>query len=151
MLGRDNSIVTDLFSGQLLSKTKCTHCGYESLAFDNFWDLSLSFTRGLSLLNKCDLTRMIEHFLKEELIEDLLHCQKCKQKRKFKKNFVIWRLPKVLVIHLKRFHYGKYKKEKITQSVRFPIKNLDLSEFVQESRNCFSNPTFNLFYRRSFC
>jgi len=135
MLGRDNSIVTDLFSGQLLSRTKCTQCSYESLAFDNFWDLSLSFTRGLSILNKCDLTRMIEHFLKEELIDDLFYCEKCKQKRKFKKSFVIWRLPQVLVIHLKRFHYGKYKKEKITQSVKFPVKNLDLSEFVKESRN----------------
>jgi ubiquitin C-terminal hydrolase len=134
MLGRDNSIVTDLFSGQLLSKTTCTHCGYVSLAFDNYWDLSLSFTRGLSILNKCELKRMLEHFLKEENLDDLVHCEKCKQKRKFKKGFVIWRLPKVLVIHLKRFHFGKYKKEKITQSVKFPVKNLNLSEFVTESR-----------------
>ena len=134
MLGRDNSIVTDLFSGQLLSRTTCTSCGFVSLAFDNYWDLSLSFTRGLSILNRCDLKRMMEHFLKEENLDDLFHCEKCKTKKKFKKGFVIWRLPQVLVIHLKRFHFGKYKKEKITQSVKFPVKNLDLSEFVKESR-----------------
>jgi ubiquitin C-terminal hydrolase len=135
MLGRDNSIVTDLFGGQLLNRTTCTHCNYESIAFDNYWDLSLSFTRGLSMLDKCDLPRMIEHFLKEEILDDLFHCVRCKKDRKFKKGFVIWRLPKVLVIHLKRFHYGKYRKEKITHDVRFPVKNLDLSEFVKESKD----------------
>jgi ubiquitin carboxyl-terminal hydrolase 2/21 len=135
MLGRDNSIITDLFSGQLLSRTTCTTCGFESLAFDNFWDLSLSFTRGLSMLDGCDLLRMLDQFLKEELLDDLFNCERCKQKRKFKKCFVIWRLPKVLVIHLKRFHYGKYKKEKITQNVRFPVHDLNLTEFVKESSN----------------
>ena len=133
MLGRDNSIVTDLFSGQLLSRTTCTHCKYESLAFDNYWDLSLSFTRGLAMLDKCDLMRMFEHFLKEETLEDSFHCEKCKQKRKFKKAFAIWRLPKVLVVHLKRFHYGKFKKEKIRHCVNFPVENLDLTDYVKES------------------
>jgi ubiquitin carboxyl-terminal hydrolase 2/21 len=135
MLGRDNSIVTDLFGGQLLSKTTCTHCGYESIAFDNYWDLSVSFTRGLSMLDKCDLPRMIEHFLKEEILDDLFNCERCKQKRKFKKCFSFWRLPKILPIHLKRFHFAKYKKEKITHNVKFPVKNLDLSEFVKESKD----------------
>lgn len=135
MLKRDNSIVTDLFSGQLLSRTVCSHCRNESLAFDNFWDLSLSFTRGLNMIGQCDLLRMLEHFLKEETLDDLFHCEKCKKKRKFKKNFAIWRLPKVLVIHLKRFHYGKFKKEKIRNSVVFPVQNLDLSDFVKDSSN----------------
>jgi ubiquitin C-terminal hydrolase len=135
MLGRDNSIVTDLFGGQLLNRTICTHCGHESLAFDNYWDLSLSFTGRLSTLDRCDLPSMIEHFLKEETLDDLMNCEKCKQKRKFKKCFSFWRLPNILAIHLKRFHYEKYRKEKITHSVRFPVKNLDLSEFVKDSKD----------------
>jgi ubiquitin C-terminal hydrolase len=130
-LGRDNSIITDLFCGQLLNKVICTHCNYESVSFDNFWDLSLSFTRGLSMLESCDLGRMMEHFLKEELLEDLFYCEKCKDRRKSKKKFMIWKTPTILVIHLKRFHYGKYKREKIRHSVIFPIKDFNLKPFLE--------------------
>ena len=132
-MSRDDSIVTDLFSGQLLNKVICTTCNYESLSFDNFWDLSLSFTRGLSMLESCDLTRMFEHFLKEELLEDPFFCEKCKEKRKSKKKFIIWKLPTILVIHLKRFHYGKYKREKIRHNVVFPIRDFNLKSYLENT------------------
>jgi len=128
MLERDNSIVTDLFCGQLLSKTRCTHCNYESLAFDNYWDLALSFAKGATHLND-----MMEQFLKEEELDDLFNCEKCKTKRKSKKKFVIWRLPKILVIQLKRFEYTQYRRDKINKSVTFPVKNFDLSKYTGES------------------
>jgi len=41
------------------------------------------------------------------------------------------------VIHLKRFHYGRTRREKINNRIKFPIKNLDLSSYVNES----SDPT----------
>jgi len=131
MLARDNSIITDLFCGQLLSKTVCNHCGNESLAFDNFWDLALSFNRAGG--GSCNLMEMLEQFLKEEELEDLFYCEKCKVRRKSKKRFVIWRLPKVLVVQLKRFEYNQWRREKINKSVSFPVKNLNLSQFVKES------------------
>ncbi|VDK89504.1 unnamed protein product [Dibothriocephalus latus] len=37
----DNSIIADLFMGQLMSTLECTSCGYKSTTFDPFWDLSL--------------------------------------------------------------------------------------------------------------
>lgn len=146
MLGRDNSIVTDLFCGQLLSKIKCSECGFESLAFDNFWDLSLSFTRGLNMLDSCEVQRMIEHFLKEETLDDLFYCEKCKNRTKSSKKFVIWRLPKILVIHLKRFHYGKFRKEKLNNNIIFPVNCLDLSDLVRESSDSsVQDPRYSLY------
>lgn len=133
MLGRDNSVVTDLFCGQLLSKIICQVCGHESLAFDNFWDLSVSFPS--SARSKTTLSAMIEEFLKEEELEDLFKCDKCNKRTRSTKKFVIQRLPKILVIHLKRFAYGRYRREKITANVTFPVDNLDLSEFVREAGN----------------
>jgi len=134
MLARDNSIITDLFCGQLLSKTVCTHCKNESLAFDNFWDLALSFNK--ALMNKSQhLSEMLEQFLKEEELEDLFYCEKCKVRRKSKKRFVIWRLPKVLVVQLKRFEYSHWRGDKINKSVTFPVKNFNLSQFTQESND----------------
>jgi len=131
MLARDNSIITDLFCGQLMSKITCTHCNNESLAFDNFWDLALSFTKSSS--NKTHLSEMLAQFLKEEALEDLFHCENCKVRRKSKKRFVIWRLPKVLVVQLKRFEYTQYRRDKINKTVTFPVSNFDLSKFTQES------------------
>jgi ubiquitin carboxyl-terminal hydrolase 2/21 len=115
-----------------MNKIICNTCKYESLSFDNFWDLSLSFTRGLGMLDSCELERMFEHFLKEEQLDDLFTCEKCKTKRKSTKKFVIWRAPKILVIHLKRFHFGKTRREKIRQNVIFPVEGLDLKQFIEE-------------------
>ena len=131
MLNRDNSIVTDLFCGQLLSKTRCTSCNYESLAFDNYWDLALSFPKGSS--TKSHVKDMIGQFLKEEELDDLFHCERCKTRRKCKKKFVIWRLPKILMLQLKRFEYTQYRRDKINKSVTFPVKSLDLGQFTEES------------------
>lgn len=127
--------MTDYFCGQLMSKITCKTCKHASLAFDNYWDLSLSFTRGLGMLDSTELERMIEHFLKEEQLEDLFTCEKCKTPRKSTKKFAIWRIPQILVIHLKRFHYGKYKREKIRQNVIFPVEGLNLKPFIEESSN----------------
>jgi len=38
---RNQSIVTDLFAGQLRSVVECKKCGFVSRAFDPFWDLSV--------------------------------------------------------------------------------------------------------------
>ena len=38
---RDDSIMTDLFEGQLINRTQCLSCGFTDCAFDNFMDLSV--------------------------------------------------------------------------------------------------------------
>ena len=47
---------------------------------------------------------------------------------------MVFRLPKVLVIQLKRFSYGKWRKEKINTKIQFPDE-LDLKSFVTESKH----------------
>mmetsp|Transcript_16574 Transcript_16574/g.28206 ORF Transcript_16574/g.28206 Transcript_16574/m.28206 type:complete len:176 (+) Transcript_16574:957-1484(+) len=42
---RDNSIITDLFEGQLCGNIQCRKCGHQSLSFDSFMDLSVSIPR----------------------------------------------------------------------------------------------------------
>jgi len=41
----DNSSLVDIFAGQLKSTLECTTCGYKSVTFDMFWDLSLPLPR----------------------------------------------------------------------------------------------------------
>jgi ubiquitin carboxyl-terminal hydrolase 15 len=61
---RDNSIITDLFEGQLCSKIECQKCGYKSLSFDNFMDLSISIPSSSSSVEKC-----LQNFIKPEKME----------------------------------------------------------------------------------
>uniref|UniRef100_A0A7N0V0Y7 Ubiquitin carboxyl-terminal hydrolase n=1 Tax=Kalanchoe fedtschenkoi TaxID=63787 RepID=A0A7N0V0Y7_KALFE len=78
------------------------------------------------------LYKCLEAFLKEEPLgpEDMWYCPGCKEHRQASKKLDIWRLPEILVIHLKRFSYSRYTKNKLETYVDFPIDNLDLSSHI---------------------
>ncbi|EAS03115.2 ubiquitin carboxy-terminal hydrolase (macronuclear) [Tetrahymena thermophila SB210] len=142
--GRDDSVVTDFFSGQLLSKVICSKCKNESLAFDNFMDLSLSFSRGQE--NEADLVDLLKAFLKEENLDDDYYCSKCKARTKSRRQFELYKLPQILVIHLKRFNFGRSYRNKISSNVSFPVTNFDVQQFIQSSTdNSVKNSKYELF------
>ncbi|CAM6081562.1 unnamed protein product [Calypogeia fissa] len=74
----------------------------------------------------------LESFLKEEPLgpEDMWYCPDCKEHRQASKKLDLWRLPEILVVHLKRFSYSRYLKNKLETFVNFPIHDLDLSTYV---------------------
>lgn len=45
------------------------------------------------------------------------------------KKFDLWKLPEILVVHLKRFQFSP-QREKLSFFVDFPITGLDLSPYV---------------------
>ena len=63
---------------------------------------------------------------------DQWYCPQCKTHRCAFKQFGIWSSPETLIIHLKRFGYRRYGREKVTAFVDFPINNLDLSDYMVE-------------------
>jgi len=64
---------------------------------------------------------------------DTWYCGECKEHVQAYKKFSISRLPKILVVHLKRFSYrGQMSRERIDDVVLFPINDFDTSEFVEE-------------------
>ncbi|CAH1436150.1 unnamed protein product [Lactuca virosa] len=81
------------------------------------------------------LYKCLEAFLKEEPLgpEDMWYCPGCKKHRQASKKLDLWRLPEILVIHLKRFSYSRFLKNKLETYVDFPIHDLDLSTFVAYS------------------
>ena len=50
------------------------------------------------------------------------YCPSCKKHQQATKKFDVWSLPNILVIHLKRFSYNKYWRDKIDVLVEFPLK-----------------------------
>lgn len=84
-------------------------------------------------------------FSTEEVLsaEDTWYCNRCKDHKQASKKFDIWKLPPILVVHLKRFSYhSKYSKDKIPTLVEFPLENFDLSEYVSDDEG--KKPVYDL-------
>lgn len=123
---RNTSILSDLFCGQLRSEIICHTCRHRSLCFDVFWDLSLPIPKHKSNLSDC----LRSYTEAEELIEeDAYYCCQCKTHRAVTKHISFYRLPSILVIHLKRFSYTSYSREKMNTAIHYPITGLDLKEY----------------------
>lgn len=75
----------------------------------------------------------LETFMKEEPLgpDDMWYCPSCKEHRQATKKLDLWRLPEILVVHLKRFSYSRFLKNKLDTFVNFPVHNLDLSKYVK--------------------
>lgn len=50
------------------------------------------------------------------------YCPNCKEHQQATKKLDLWSLPPVLVVHLKRFSYSRYMRDKLDTLVDFPIK-----------------------------
>jgi ubiquitin carboxyl-terminal hydrolase 2/21 len=86
--------------------------------------------------SKCSLLECLNKFVGEELLdgENMVTCDHCKTKRKCNKTMTIFRYPRILVIHMKRFRYTNISREKLSTDVAFPIADLDLSPYISQDK-----------------
>lgn len=53
----------------------------------------------------------------------LRYCPQCKQHREASKQLLLWRLPNVLIVQLKRFSFRSFIwRDKINDLVEFPVR-----------------------------
>lgn len=73
----------------------------------------------------------LDEFCKEQHLPetDNWRCSKCKEVREGKQHMILWKLPDILVFHLKRFNCSARWREKITSKVNFPLTGLDMTEW----------------------
>ncbi|RHY84682.1 hypothetical protein DYB31_002232 [Aphanomyces astaci] len=64
---------------------------------------------------------------------DEAYCSRCKALTPAAKKMDLWRVPPLLVIQLKRFQYTATSRKKLRHLVQFPLKGLDLTEFLVRS------------------
>jgi len=101
----------------------CSQCGYSSRSFDPFWHLSLPVKPGDS-----SLTDALEAFASEEQLtgSDRWDCEMCGKRVDATKRMEIYKLPPVIMLHLKR---NKYDKEvgltKINARIELPDRTID--------------------------
>ncbi|XP_068600050.1 ubiquitin carboxyl-terminal hydrolase 11 [Brachionichthys hirsutus] len=79
--------------------------------------------------NVVQLQECIELFTTVETLEEEnpWYCPLCKKHQLATKKLDLWSLPEVLIIHLKRFSYTKFTREKLESVVDFPLRDLDFS------------------------
>lgn len=124
----NESIIVALFQGQFKSTVQCLTCHRKSRTFETFMYLSLP----LASTSKCSLQDCLKLFSKEEKLTDnnKVFCRHCKTHRDSTKKLEIWKVPPILLVHLKRFSYEGRWKQKLQTSVDFPLDTLDLAQYV---------------------
>ncbi len=157
----NDSLVTDIFAGQLLSHIQCQSCQYISRAFDPFLDLCVEIPRSDSktMLQKalaftdsakCTLETCLQKFTGEEVLEgeNMWRCDYCKEPRRAIKRLEIFRLPKILVISFNRFRWGssaRGESAKVNVDVTFPIEDsLDLGPYVSKESDSATSALYDL-------
>ncbi|XP_038156125.1 ubiquitin carboxyl-terminal hydrolase 44 [Cyprinodon tularosa] len=134
------SVVNTIFHGQLLSQVTCLACSHRSNTVEPFWDLSLEFperyhsnSRESAAQASCHLTEMLAKFTETEALEGNIYaCDQCNAAARRRtcsktvilteaqKQLMVYKLPQVLRLHLKRFRWsGRNHREKIGVHVSF--------------------------------
>ena len=130
IIGKENSIIQDLFTGLFVSTVCCTVCGNKSGSFEPFNTLSLPIpSNSDSTLKDC-----LSNFSKEEILngDNKWDCNVCKKKVKAFKIVTIFKLPQLLTIHFKRFK-GIQIFTKISSNILFPLEEISLKNSLRSS------------------
>lgn len=77
-----------------------------------------------------DLDHCLRAFTTEEKLEEHYHCSHCKGRQPATKKLQIWKLPPILIVHLKRFNFVNNKWVKSQKVVNFPFKNFDPTPYL---------------------
>lgn len=140
-LSRDKGCMVDLFQGQLRSCLTCLECNYRSSRFDPFLYMSVQVTRRMKTLEEA-----ISAFLAGETLSgsEQWHCERCKKKVDATKKIDLWKMPPVLVLHLKRFEHSLQfsRSSKIDVPIVTGLRGLDFSQHMSSPQR--SPPIYDL-------
>jgi len=135
------SFIEDIFCGQQMYQQKCLACGHSlQPKFEPFVMLSIPIANSQRMgarrrSQKVGLSACLSrYFCQEELLD--YTCDVCHEKGKCIRQISVHRLPKYLIIHLKRFNYvGGTDQDKIISAVDFPLMNLQMAEYYASPKD----------------
>ena len=120
----NQSIITDVYMGQTISKLQCTECSTATYNFQPFYLLELSLPVGQGQIS---LTELLDYQARSEVLEGFKwNCPQCKTVRTAKRSCQIYKLPVILAVCIKRFNFvdGKAVKNDCLVKVNFDGENL---------------------------
>jgi len=122
----NQSVIVDLFQGQLRSRLRCPACGAVSVTFDPFLSLTLPLPHGAE---SAQLEDLVELFRREEVLDgdNAWECHGCRRRVSAHKKLDLWKLPPVLCVNVKRLEWVeeapmRYAIRKLRCGVEFPVR-----------------------------
>eukprot|EP00049_Salpingoeca_infusionum_P003985 m.73420 g.73420 ORF g.73420 m.73420 type:complete len:644 (-) comp12367_c3_seq1:206-2137(-) len=100
----DDSCVHELFQGWAITRRKCHTCKYTCVSHQPYLDLSLPLLE----VSNSSLKECLAKFAEPEVLSgaDAPQCTKCNKAATSTRTIALNTLPKVLVLHLKRFDFS---------------------------------------------
>jgi len=97
--------------------------------------------------NPVMLSSCLDAFTEAEILsqENAWYCRNCEKFQMASKKIDLWRLPDLLVIHLKRFFFTPHYRNKIKSLVEFPLKNLDFKKWIPSTCKLEQTTTYDLY------
>lgn len=100
-LSENNTIITQLYVGQLSSILRCQNCGASSSTYQTFSVLSLPTPKAPS----CNIMECLRQCFRPHDLgpSNQWNCTRCKRPTPSTQQLALWRKPKILMIQLNRF------------------------------------------------
>ena len=134
-LAREYSPLKNLFDGLSEFNNRCMCCNNKSVRYEPFVTLALSvpIKNSQDMMKTFSIYDCLDHLIKEEQLDDenKMNCEMCGLSNRAHSQSLLWKTPKILVLHIKRFLVNLYgiTSQKITNNVEYPITNLNLEKY----------------------
>lgn len=136
---KEYSPLKKIFNGLVGITKKCMCCQSIKNVFEPFITLSLSIPikdkkqQSNDMNNSFSIYDCLDNMIQEEQLDgdNMIICDLCGLKNKAFSKSLLWELPQILVINIKRFINNSFgiPIQKLTNNVDYPFKNLDLSKY----------------------
>ena len=146
------SPIKQLFTGIQKTSIKCSVCDNNSNNFEIYQMLSLSIPIIDKIKDLCKtfkIEELINKYLSEERLDkdNMSRCDFCYIKNRQVKKTKLWKTPQILIIQIKRFLMNDYgiMSNKLNNLITYPIRNLDISPYIDDNSPHRDNSKYNLF------
>lgn len=132
---REYSPLKNMFDGLIETNKRCMCCENKVFRYEPFVTLGLSIPikEKQEILKSFDIYECLDHMVKEEQLDsdNKMNCEMCGLKNRGHTKSLLWKSPKVLVLHIKRFLVNSYgvTTQKLNNNIVYPIYDLDISKY----------------------
>jgi len=142
------SLIKMLFTGMTRMTTTCKYCSNQTNNFDIFQTLQLSLSLKNNINQKFTLEDCLDHYTENELLDkhNMMKCNFCYRKNQSTKKTVLWKTPKILILHIKRFivNYLGVPTQKLNNMVEYPM-NLNIKNYIDPLSPYYKDTDYKLF------
>jgi ubiquitin C-terminal hydrolase len=148
---KEYSPLKEMFNGMTLIANKCSCCSNVSNNFEPFNTLQVSIPMidpNKEIIKQFTIEDCLDHMIKEEQFDEnnLYDCGLCGLKNRAFTSRQLWRTPKILIIHIKRFLVDNFgnRTKKLINNIKYPIYDLDISKYINDESPYKKKSKYNL-------